>query len=184
MLPAPAGSPKTKIKGFAMCLVDDFRKAMGQFAGAVNAITTQENGQPVGLIATAVCSLSAEPPSVLVCVNRSASAHDVILRNRAFAVNLLHPSQCEVVEAFTRLKGTDRFASHDWSFDTGVPMLEGAVAAIHCELKEALDGFSHSIMIGVIKEIRLRDADSEGCLLWKGKGLHCAVPMAELARTA
>ncbi|RKS18953.1 flavin reductase [Pseudomonas sp. WPR_5_2] len=165
-----------------MSIFDDFRKAMGQFAGAVTAITTTDGDQPVGLIATAVCSLSAEPPSILVCVNRSASAHDVIIRNGTFAVNLLHPSQCEVVESFTKLKGPERFNSSSWCYESGVPMLDKACVSMRCELKEAMDGFSHSIMVGVIKEIRFREVDDEGCLLWRGKGLHCAVPMAELAR--
>ncbi|TIQ82750.1 MAG: flavin reductase family protein, partial [Mesorhizobium sp.] len=58
---------------------------MGRFAGAVNIITTEEDGLPSGLIATAVCSLSFDPPSVLVCINKSASSHDTILRRGIFA---------------------------------------------------------------------------------------------------
>jgi len=160
-----------------MALEDEFRRAMGRFAGAVTAITTQDADGPVGLIATAVCSLSAQPPSLLVCVNRSASAHDAIVRNGAFAVNLLHPDQREVVDSFTRCKGSARFQGAGWRYDTGVPMLDDAIVSMRCELKEALDGFSHSIMIGMIQEIRFSDDHGQGCLLWLGKGLHCATPM-------
>lgn len=160
-----------------MALEEDFRQAMSRFAGAVTAITTQDADGPAGLIATAVCSLSAQPPSILVCVNRSASAHDAIVRNGSFAVNLLRPEQRDVVDSFTRFKGGERFAASGWRYDSGVPFLDDAIVSMRCTLKEALDGFSHSIMIGVIEEIRFSDDHAQGCLLWLGKGLHRALPL-------
>ena len=78
-----------------------FKEAMGRFAGAVTAITTFANEQPAGLIATAVCSLSCEPPSVIVCVNKTASAHDLILNNGYFGVSLLAPAHATSSAAST-----------------------------------------------------------------------------------
>ena len=96
-----------------------FKEAMGRFAGAITAITTFADDQPAGMIATAVCSLSAEPPSVIVCVNKSASAHDLILNNGYFGVSLLSPGHAHVVNQFNTAKGADRFALDDWELDNG-----------------------------------------------------------------
>jgi flavin reductase len=156
-----------------------FRKAMRRFAGTVTAITTVSEDGPVGLIATAVCSLSATPPSVVVCVNRSASAHDSILKSGVFGVNLLHPTQDEVVRRFSKERGAVRFQETPWNFSSGVPLLDGAEAAIHCRLDKIYDGFSHSIMVGIVEQIHFRGEGEDGCLLWMEQQLHRPVRLAE-----
>ncbi|MNO91938.1 Flavin-dependent monooxygenase, reductase subunit HsaB [compost metagenome] len=153
-----------------------FREAMGRFAGAVNAITTFEGDQPVGLIATAVCSLSAEPPSVIVCVNKSASAHNAMLNNGYFGLSLLSPAQSHVVSRFTKQKGSERFASEDWDLEGGkAPVLWNAPVGMICKIGNCFDGFSHTIIVGIIESISLCDPELNQCLLWKGRGLHQAV---------
>lgn len=157
-------------------LEKEFKEAMGRFAGAVNAITTFDAGKPVGLIATAVCSLSAEPPSVIVCVNKTASAHDVILNSGYFGVNLLSPQQAQVVSRFTQNTGSDRFCSESWTLDDGkAPILNDAPVAMTCAVGNCFDGYSHTIFVGLIERIALCGAEQNQCLLWKGRGLHHAV---------
>ncbi|MCY1500915.1 Flavin-dependent monooxygenase, reductase subunit HsaB [compost metagenome] len=159
-------------------LTQEFREAMGRFAGAVNAITSFEGDKPVGLIATAVCSLSAEPPSVIVCINKSASAHDAILNNGYFGVNLLSPLQAHVVDRFTKSKGAERFSESDWDLeDFAVPILKDAPAGMVCKVGNCFDGFSHTIFVGIIESINLSDPERNHCLLWKGRGLHQAVEL-------
>ena len=158
-----------------------FREAMGRFAGAVNAITTDEDGQPKGLIATAVCSLSFDPPSVLVCVNKSASSHDAIIRRGAFAVNLLSPALSEVASRFQVEKGPARFREGLWTpGPTGSPMLIGAPMALDCRLSQVYDGFSHSILIGVVEEVRLAEGAGQMSLLWQGRRYHKPMEFVEL----
>lgn len=152
-----------------------FREAMGRFAGAVNAITTFEDSQPVGLIATAVCSLSAEPPSVIVCVNKTASAHNAMLNSGFFGLSLLAPAQAHVVSRFTERKGSDRFSPEDWNLDTKAPVLLDAPVAMVCKIGNCFDGFTHTIFVGLIESITLCDPELNHCLLWKGRGLHQAV---------
>ncbi|MEE5149747.1 flavin reductase family protein [Pseudomonas alliivorans] len=153
-----------------------FREAMGRFAGAVNAITTFEDDMPVGLIATAVCSLSAEPPSVIVCVNKSASAHNAMLNHGYFGLSLLSPAQAGIVSRFTERKGSDRFAEDEWDLQNNkAPILLDAPVGMVCKVANCFDGFSHTIFVGVIEAITLCDPEHNHCLLWKGRGLHQAV---------
>lgn len=153
-----------------------FKEAMGRFAGAINAITTFSDTTPAGLIATAVCSLSAEPPSVIVCVNKTASAHDAILNNGYFGVSLLSPSQAHVVSRFNTEKGAARFDPEHWDLDNGkAPVLNNAPVGLVCKIGNCFDGFSHTIFVGLIESISLCDPEQNHCLLWKGRGLHQAV---------
>lgn len=140
---------------------------MASFASGITAITTREGEQSIGLIATSVCSLSAEPPSLIVCVNKSASAHDVILRQRHFAVNLLAANQKSVAQRFGSHKGAERFEPDLWtSLSTGSPILVDALVAFDCTVLAVHDGFSHSIIVGEIVEAQLGATETGSCLLW------------------
>ncbi|WP_202988061.1 flavin reductase family protein [Pseudomonas typographi] len=148
-----------------------FRQAMASFASGVTAVTTQENNVPCGLIATSVCSLSAEPPTVLVCVNKSASPHDAILRTRCFAVNLLSAEQASIVERFSAAKGSERFEPEQWTLGvTGAPVLIDSVVTFDCELIAVHDGFTHSIMVGKIVDAMINERQATACLLWHRQG--------------
>jgi len=134
-----------------------YRAIMRHQAGAVALITTGAPGGRTGLTATAVCSLTDDPPTLLVCVNRTASAHDLILTHNFFAVNLLSWNQQTLAGAFsgrTGLKGEDRFLidGHEWTAGvTGAPVLKGALASIDCELTEKQAFTTHTIFIGRVR---------------------------------
>ncbi|MEX3816508.1 flavin reductase family protein [Paraburkholderia sp. BR13439] len=156
-----------------------FREAMARFPGAVTAITTAEGTVPLGFIATAVCSLSADPPSVIVCVNKSVSAHDVILHQGFFAVNVLMADHARVVQQFGEKKGSERFVGIDWiPGETGAPLLTGARVALDCTLAKAHDGFSHTILVGVVQSVLMPDEVDGHCLLWQGRSFHKAIELA------
>ena len=164
-------------------LLDDFRRAMGRFAGAVNAITTEEEGVPGGLIATAVCSLSFEPPSVLVCVNQKGRSHDAIIARGAFAVNLLAPSHIGVAKRFQKESGANRFEKGLWTTGkTGCPLLAGAPMALDCLLTRVYDGYSHSIFAGEVVHIALSGKGNPSSLLWQGQGFHQPVKIVDMTR--
>lgn len=148
-----------------------FRHAMTCFASGITAITTQEDGIPYGLIATSVCSLSADPATILVCVNKSASSHDIILRTKIFAVNLLSTEQTSVAQRFTSLKGPERFDDSNWGVgETGAPALIDAVVTFDCNLIAVHDGYTHSILIGQIVKATVNEEVNTGCLLWHKHG--------------
>lgn len=148
-----------------------FRHAVTCFASGVTAITTQEAGIPSGLIATSVCSLSVDPATILICVNKTASPHDVILRSKSFAVNLLSTEQASVAKRFTSSKGADRFDPEQWEDGvTGAPTLIDSVVSFDCNLIAVHDGFTHSIMVGQIANVKINDGEVANCLLWHRHG--------------
>ncbi|MEQ1611528.1 MAG: flavin reductase family protein [Hyphomicrobiaceae bacterium] len=131
---------------------DDFRACMRHLAGAVTVIATGAPGHRFGLTATAVCSLSDDPATLLVCVNRAASAHDVISRNRNFSVNLLADDQEPIAGRFSGRaghKGETRFEGGDWrTLATGAPTLVNSLTTFDCEVNQEHVFATHTIFIG------------------------------------
>lgn len=160
-----------------------FLEAMSHLPGAVALVTTGEGSARMGLTVSAVCSLSAEPPSLIACINKSASAHDTFLARKSFAVNILRPSQIDYATLFTK-KGVDRFASSEWTRRvTGAPVLSTALIAFDCTLKEAFDGSSHTILIGTVTDIMLSTTHEAECLVWHQRKYRTSADIAQLAST-
>jgi len=132
-------------------------------AGAVTLIATGKPGNRTGLIATAVCSLTDTPPSLLICVNESASAHDLIAETESFSVNLLCPSHKELVRVFTGqtgLAGEARFDDMLWqTLTTGAPVLKDALASFDCEVSDIKKVSTHTIYIGQVHAGKSRDEE-------------------------
>lgn len=137
-----------------------FLEAMRLVPGAVAIIATAHEGMRGGLAATAWSSLSADPPTMLACVNRNASAHDLIGSAGAFSINLLDADHIETVAIFSAqrgLNGVDRFLPNEWETgELGQPLFRKAVAAFECRLKDMHDTGSHSLLIGQVSEVRTR----------------------------
>lgn len=110
-------------------------------------------------IVTAVCSLSADPPLLLACINRSAAAHAVIRRTRCFAVNILRGEQKDLAACFSGrlgLKDVARFGHGSWMVGvTGAPFLEDGVAAFDCTVEDEFDRATHTIFIGGVRAVHL-----------------------------
>ncbi len=132
----------------------DYRNLMRHQAGAVTLIATGEAGKRTGLVATAVCSLTDTPPMLLICVNQNASAHDVIAECGCFSVNLLGPTQRDLVAVFTGqtgLAGEDRFDDHLWrTLETGAPVLKETLASFDCKVVDTKRVSTHTIYIGEV----------------------------------
>ena len=137
---------------------DVFKLAMRRLAAGVTIITTCHDGERCGLTATAVCSLSADPPQLLVCVNRSTRAHDVIRRGANLCVNLLARRHKALAGHFAGgRKGEERFRSGKWTtLKTSAPVLDDALASFDCVVKETVESATHTIFIGQVVDVRLR----------------------------
>lgn len=133
---------------------DHFRQAMRRLASAVAVIATARGEEWLGMTATSVTSLSMDPPSLLVCVNRSASIHGALTSKATFSINILHQGQSAVSAAFGgSAKGAERFRSGDWRADAaGTPVLLDAAAAITCIADASVDYGTHTIVIGRVRE--------------------------------
>lgn len=144
---------------------DLFLAGMRKVAGAVTVITTTGNdGERRGLTATAVCSLSAEPPSLIACVNRTTWVAQFVPDSGVFAVNVLSHAQEEVARTFagqTGLAAGDRFSVGEWrTGTTGVPVAAGALAAFECRLERLVEHATHVILIGRVVETALGEGHS------------------------
>lgn len=145
---------------------DQFRAAMRQVAGAVTVVTTRGvNGEPRGVTATAVCSLTVEPPSVVACVNRDTWVGQFAPESGNFCVNVLTRDQQAIAETFagrTDLAAADRFQIGDWAdAHTGAPVLKGAIASFDCVLEQAVDFATHVILIGRVLQTLSHENVSE-----------------------
>jgi flavin reductase (NADH)/flavin reductase len=145
---------------------DTFRAAMRQVAGAVTVVTTRSpDGEPRGVTATAVCSLTVEPPSVIACINRDTWVGQIAPESGNFCVNVLAKAQQPVAETFagrSPLSGAERFQIGDWQdADTGAPVLDGAIASFDCALEQAVDFATHVILIGRVRRTVSDNPDAE-----------------------
>ena len=152
-------------------LAFDFRSALCHLVGGVSIITVGRGSETSGMTVSSVSSLSVEPASLIVSVNRNASSWPILQRERAFGVNILAADQLEVAERFAGkggVKGTERFAGADWrKRATGVPLLVGALAAFDCEVEDIIERHSHAIVIGRVLHV---DAGAPAAALayWQG----------------
>ncbi len=131
----------------------DFVQAMGQHVASVCVITTRHGEERYGLTATAVSSVCADPPRLLVCVNKSGLTHHKIMASGHFGLNVLCETQDKVGKAFAGMLGRDfdRFSIGDWhSLETGSPILRDAASSFDCRITETIDQFSHSVFIGEV----------------------------------
>ena len=135
----------------------EFRGAMRSLAGGVSLITVGRGKDISGMTVTSVSSLSVEPPTLIVSVNRQSSSWPLLQRFGAFGVNILTADQLDIAERFAGkdgLKGAARFAGAQWvTRATGVPLLVGGLAAIDCEVEEVIERHSHAIVIGRVRDV-------------------------------
>jgi len=137
-------------------LLDAFRSAMRHVAATVYAVTTGAVGERHGILATAVSSLSFEPPSLLVCVNRAASLHEPLACAEIFCVNVLGLGNREIAEVFEKARGEERFAAGVWDERHGVPVLGNAQSYFICRTAHRHEFGTHTIFIGELIDARHR----------------------------
>jgi flavin reductase (DIM6/NTAB) family NADH-FMN oxidoreductase RutF len=151
---------------------DDFRNSMRHLAGGVSVITVGRGNDITGMTVTSVSSLSVDPPTLIVSINRESSSWPLLQRDGFFGVNILNADQQEIAERFTGkdgLKGADRFAGAQWvTRASGVPLLVGALAALDCEVEDIVERHSHAIVIGRVKDM-LVSSRSAALAYWQGQ---------------
>lgn len=137
----------------------EFRNGMSRLGAAVNIVTTRGEDGPFGFTASAVCSVSDTPPTLLACINRGSSCFPAFEKARFFCVNTLASSH----EALSNLFGgktpmAERFSAGPWiEGRTGVPVLENALVSFECELSHAFDEGSHRVLLGRVVNVSARD---------------------------
>ncbi len=127
---------------------ETFRNVMRKLADSVTVVTTEGDGTFHGFTATAVCSVCAEPPTILIVVNRSARTHPYIHQKGIFAVNILADNQAHLANLFAS-KSSEQFANVKYAVTPrGVPVIENAAAFIECNIDQQHEVGTHTIFIG------------------------------------
>ncbi len=151
---------------------DNFRSAMRSLAGGVSVITVGRGNDLSGMTVTSVSSLSVEPATLIVSINRQASSWPLLQKHGVFGVNILSSDHMDVAERFSGiggLKGAERFAGAEWiSLASGVPLLAGALAAFDCEVEHVVERHSHAIVIGRVLDLRVSPG-KPALTYWQGQ---------------
>ncbi|MBI3932930.1 MAG: flavin reductase family protein [Acidobacteria bacterium] len=135
----------------------DFRRALGQLATGVTVVTTRDAaGRPLGLTVSAFCSVSLEPPLVLVSIDDRSEAHDGFESSGLFAVSILAEGQEEYSRRFAtggpaKFEGAELLTS-----TTGLPLVPEALAHIECRVAATLPGGDHTIYLGEVLGLDVR----------------------------
>lgn len=153
---------------------DLFRTGMRRLAGACTVITTRNPrlGRDgwVGMTATAVASVTAEPARLLVCINRSTFAHSVIAASGVLAVNVLGDDALDVARRFAGgVPPESRFAEGDWQVSaSGAPLLASALAGFDCAVSECIAASTHDIFICDVLDVLIRPRGGDPLIYFDG----------------
>ena len=163
--PSPSGPT------FVEADVDTFRAAMRHLASGVCLVTHSVGGAPAGMTATAVASLSLDPPTLIVCLNRAASTFASLAPGVAFGVSVLGADHREFAERFagrTGAEGAERFREGRWLIPpSGAPLLWDALAAFECEVEDVVERHTHAIVIGRVKHA-VAGSGGGALVYWRG----------------
>jgi flavin reductase len=132
-----------------------FKLGMRSLAHAVNIVTAAHGGHRYGMTATAVCSATAEPPTVLVCLNRNSATYGAVVKSKAFCVNVVRAEDSDLSNLFSGAQsGERRFKSREWSkLATGSPALLDALVSFDCRVIKKLAHGSHTIFLGQVQQV-------------------------------
>ena len=138
-------------------LQSDFRQAMASCAAGVHVITTDGAAGRYGITMTAVASVTDQPPTVMLCINRQAGIYPILNLNRQLCINILAANQQDLAEHFaglTQLSPEERFEYHIWHRgQSGQLQVEGALAHLHGRISEQYDVGTHTVFLVAIEEI-------------------------------
>jgi len=148
---------------------DSLRLAMSQFATGVTVITTQDgSGRPFGSTANAVSSVSLRPPLVLACLRQESETLAALYERRRFAINVLHSSQAELSDRFARRASAETWDEVAHRSADGIPLLDGAIATLECELHDVADAGDHAVVVGHVVALEHAEPGADPLLFYGG----------------
>lgn len=150
-----------------------FRNSMAMLGGAVSIITTDGPAGRFGFTASAVCSVTDQPPTLLVCMNRSSFSNMHFKSNGVLSVNVLTPDHREVSGVFSNrhLDTEQRFAAASWStLESGSPLLDEALVSFDCRIAQAHEVGSHTIFYCEV--LGIRNGEGQEGLVYFNRAYH------------
>ncbi|MBX7170326.1 MAG: flavin reductase family protein [Pyrinomonadaceae bacterium] len=137
---------------------EEFRASLGRFASGVTVITTKDsNAHLHGLTVSAFCSVSMNPPLILICIQKTTGSHHAFEQAKCFVVNILEESQQDVSNHFASHLD-DKFTGQNYHLsEHGLPILDNCLVNLECNLKNSYDGGDHTIFVGEIENAKFSD---------------------------
>ncbi|WP_411687829.1 flavin reductase [Acinetobacter indicus] len=151
----------------------DFRNAMSLLTTAVNVITTAGEAGLHGFTASAVCSVTDTPPTLLVCMNQSSRSHAHFVDNQVLAVNVLSTQHEQLSNAFASSKysSAERFQLGEWEhLETGSPILQDALVSFDCEIQDIQQVGTHSVFL--CRVLAVKQSEQEESLVYFNRAYH------------
>ena len=160
---------------------DVFKRGMRRLAAGVSVITTEIEGSRYGLVATSVTSVSVDPPSLLICVNRSATSHDAFEKAGYFCVNLLGEGDEGIAKRFSSPRYRDiRFSHRKWEpLATGAPALTGSLASFDCRVINTVPVATHTIFVAEVVASKLWQKEVVPLVYVDGEFRLATTPVSE-----
>lgn len=136
-----------------MTIQDNFKKAMRSYVYSVSIMSNIDDNKNLNAITvSSVTSVSIDPPSLLVCINKTAGIHDSIIKDSKFCINLLKKSQQDISNLCSTFQEEEnRFKNDQWD-TTDIPFLKNAQANIFCKVDEIISYHTHSIVVAKVTE--------------------------------
>ncbi|CAN7450715.1 flavin reductase [Aquipseudomonas alcaligenes] len=150
-----------------------FRNAMALLGGAVSVITTNGNAGRFGFTASAVCSVTDQPPTLLVCMNRSSFSNVHFKSNGVLGVNVLTAELKDISAVFANreLDSDQRFAAASWhTLESGAPLLDEALVSFDCRIAQAHEVGSHTIFYCEV--LGIRHGENQEGLVYFNRAYH------------
>ncbi|MGX1321780.1 flavin reductase [Bradyrhizobium sp. USDA 377] len=149
----------------------DYRDAMARLGAAVSIVTTDGPAGRAGFTASAVCSVTDDPPTLLVCMNRASSAFASVTGNNVVCVNVLSAQQEPLSRLFGgKVPAAERFAAATWStLETGAPVLAGCAVAFDCRIVNVTTVGTHDVLF--CRVVALQAGSTEN-LIYLGRAYH------------
>ena len=151
----------------------DFRNAMSLLTTAVNVVTTEGASGLHGFTASAVCSVTDTPPTLLVCMNQASRSHTHFIENKTLCVNVLgaHHEQISNAFASSKLSSEDRFKLGAWTtLETGSPVLEDALVSFDCEIEQIQEVGTHSVFM--CRVVAIKQSQQDESLVYFNRAYH------------
>lgn len=151
----------------------DFRNAMSLLTSAVNLVTTVGASGRHGFTASAVCSVTDTPPTLLVCMNQSSRSHTYFIENKTLCVNVLNAQHEQISNAFasSKLSSEQRFKQGAWTeLDTGSPVLKDALVSFDCEIEHIQQVGTHSIFM--CRVVAIQQSHPKEALVYFNRAYH------------
>jgi len=155
-----------------MIQATDFKNAMSLLSSAVNIVTTASDSGRYGFTASAVCSVTDTPPTLLVCMNKASRSHEHFIENKILTVNVLSADHQHISNIFaSKLETEERFKHGNWAtLKTGSPVLKDALVSFDCQIEQIQEVGTHSIFM--CRVVAIEQSQKEESLVYFNRAYH------------